>query len=303
MGWDEEIPTDSLKRWQAWLEDLPNLEQLTINRCFKPTDPEGVEETQLHQVLATRLDKISRDKLSIPVDQSFFWTDSTCVLRYIENQDKRFHTFVANRIAAIHNASSLTQWKYINTELNPADDALRGTAADSLERWLRGPEFLGQPEDAWPKRPADMNAKIDTDPEVKGPVICATYVSDPNPLKEIIERYSAWDRLRRIVAWILRYKTNLLRNVKRRREGETIAYESIGQVTPIEVDEIKNAETEILKRVQSESFKEECQLLEGNNQPKESRRNCRIKKCSRIFNLDPVMNEGLLQVGGRLENA
>ena len=31
-------------------------------------------------VLATRLDKISRDELSIPVDQSFFWTDSTCVL-------------------------------------------------------------------------------------------------------------------------------------------------------------------------------------------------------------------------------
>ena len=119
----------------------------------------------------------------------------------------------------------------------------------------------------------------------------------------MIERYSSWDRLRRIVAWILRYKTNLLRNVKRRREGETIAYESIGQVTPIEVDEIKNAEIEILKRVQSESFKEECQLLEGNNRPKESRRNCRLKKCSRIFNLDPVMNEGLLRVGGRLENA
>lgn len=93
-------------------------------------------------------------------------------------------------------------------------------------------------QDAWPKRPADMNANIDTDPEVKGPVVCATYVSDPNPLKEMIERYSSWDRLRRIVGWTLRYKTNLLRNVKRGREGETIAYESIGQVTPIEVDEI-----------------------------------------------------------------
>ena len=31
-------------------------------------------------VLAMRLDKISRDELSIPVDQSFFWMDSTCVL-------------------------------------------------------------------------------------------------------------------------------------------------------------------------------------------------------------------------------
>ena len=69
---------------------------------------------------------------------------------------------------------------HVNTEINSADDASRGTAADSLERWLRGPEFLGQPEDAWPKRPADMDANIDTDPEIKGPVVCATYVSDPN---------------------------------------------------------------------------------------------------------------------------
>ena len=48
LGWDDEITTDSLKHWQDWLEELPNLEQLTIDRCFKPTDPEGVEETQLH---------------------------------------------------------------------------------------------------------------------------------------------------------------------------------------------------------------------------------------------------------------
>ena len=123
-----------------------------------------------------------------------------------------------------------------------------------------------------------MNANIDIDPEVKGPLVCATYVSDPNPLKEMIERYSSSDRLQRIVAWILWYKTNLLCKVKRRREGETIAYESIGQVTPIEVDEIKNAEIKILKHMQSESFKEECQLLEENNQPKESERELQDKE-------------------------
>ena len=100
-----------------------------------PIKPVTIPRMELSAtVLETRLDKISRDELRIPVDQSFFWTDSTCVLRYIENQNKRLHTFVANRIAAIHNSSSSTQWHYVNTELNPADDASRGVSADSLDR-------------------------------------------------------------------------------------------------------------------------------------------------------------------------
>ena len=83
-------------------------------------------------VVATKLEKITRQELTLPIDESFFWTDSTCVLRYVENEDKRFQTFVANRIATIHNVTSPSQWMYVNTELNPADDASRGVPADSL---------------------------------------------------------------------------------------------------------------------------------------------------------------------------
>ena len=72
-------------------------------------------------VVATRLGKISQGELSLLINQSFFWTDSTCILRYFENQDKQFQTFVLNRVAAIHDASS--QWRYVNTQLNPSDYA------------------------------------------------------------------------------------------------------------------------------------------------------------------------------------
>ena len=53
------------------------------------------------EVLATRLDRMIKQEVTMPIDSSTFWTDSTCVLRYIENRDKRFQTFVANRISAI----------------------------------------------------------------------------------------------------------------------------------------------------------------------------------------------------------
>jgi len=52
-------------------------------------------------VVAARLDKIIRTETNIKVDESVFWTDSTCVLGYLRNESKRFDTFVANRVATI----------------------------------------------------------------------------------------------------------------------------------------------------------------------------------------------------------
>ena len=98
---------------------------------------------------AIRLDKM-RKELELPIDDLVFWTDSTSVLKYIKNEDKRFHTFVANRVALIRDGSSPCQWRYIQSKQNPADNASRGLTADALLgswRWLLGPEFLMKTED------------------------------------------------------------------------------------------------------------------------------------------------------------
>ena len=60
--------------------------------------------------VAVKLDKMIKKELEIKVHKSVFWTDSTSVLRYIRNEDKRFHTFVANRISTIHDGSKPDQW-------------------------------------------------------------------------------------------------------------------------------------------------------------------------------------------------
>ena len=110
-----------------------------------PIKPVTIPQMELSAaVVATKLDSISRQELSLSIDQSFFWSGTTCVLRYIENQDKRLQTFVENRVATIHNASSPSQWRYVNTQLNPGDDASRGVSADSLDRWIQEPDFLTQ---------------------------------------------------------------------------------------------------------------------------------------------------------------
>ena len=110
-----------------------------------PIKPVTIPRMELSAaVIATRLDRISRGELTLSISESFFWTDSTCILRYIENKDKWFKTFVANRIATIHEVSSPPQRNYVNPQSNPADNASRGVSGDSLHRWTHGPEFLTQ---------------------------------------------------------------------------------------------------------------------------------------------------------------
>jgi len=107
----------------------------------------------LAAIVASRLDRTLQKEIDIPVDESVFWTDSTCVISYTQNNDKRFHTFVANRIAIIHDATSLSQWRYVDSERNPADDASCGLKVHSVifkTRWMNGPDFLWEPESRWP---------------------------------------------------------------------------------------------------------------------------------------------------------
>ena len=280
LEWDDPIPDDERNRWLSWLEDLPKLEQLSVDRCLKPPGFGKVVSVQLHHfsdasqqgygavsylrflndkdaihcsfmmgkartaplktvtisrlelsaaVVASRLDKILRKEIDLPVDESVFWTDSTCVISYIQNNDKRFHTFVANRIAIIHDASSPSQWRYVNSEGNPADDASRGLTVDSViskNRWINGPDFLWKPESRWPVQPtAQMQ---DNDPEIKRESQAFFSLTDAgtNCVNQLLEYFSSWYRLKKFVAWILRYREKLKQSSKRRREGLALVQDS-----------------------------------------------------------------------------
>ena len=36
LGWDNPISDKDLNRWRNWLDEIPRLQDLKINRCFKP---------------------------------------------------------------------------------------------------------------------------------------------------------------------------------------------------------------------------------------------------------------------------
>ena len=103
--------------------------------------------------ISVRHDRMLKREIKMPISaQSVFWTDSMSVLRFFNNENKRFHTFVANCIATIRDGSSPDQWHHIQGILNPDDYVSRGLSAEVLlnrENWLSEPEFLWTPIHQW----------------------------------------------------------------------------------------------------------------------------------------------------------
>ncbi|XP_047666930.1 uncharacterized protein LOC125140835 [Tachysurus fulvidraco] len=95
-------------------------------------------------VISARMSVMLKNELEMKIDQEFFWTDSQVVLAYINNEARRFHVFVANRVQLIRDVTDPSQWCYVNTTDNPADYASIGlnASAISTSMWLSGPKFL-----------------------------------------------------------------------------------------------------------------------------------------------------------------
>jgi hypothetical protein len=245
-GWDDVIPDSIVKEWMSWIQELHNLEDFKVNRCFKPTNFGAVTSAQLHHfadacqdgyetvsylllhdnhgqthcafvmgkarvaplkpvtiprmeltaaTMASRMDTILRKELQMELAESTFWTDSTSVLKYIKNRTTRFRTFVANRVTEIAKASDEHQWRYVNTNANPADMASRGLKLKAFlkkEMWVCGPPFILGPQEEWPQNPDGLDAISPKDSEVKSITVNAAQISSgstnqPHSLLLILE--------------------------------------------------------------------------------------------------------------------
>ena len=72
-------------------------------------------------LIAVKLAHTVRQETEYVTDHNVFWTDASVVLRYIQNTSSRYMSFVANRLELIHTLSTPQQWRYVPTNVNPAD--------------------------------------------------------------------------------------------------------------------------------------------------------------------------------------
>ena len=117
-------------------------------------------------------------------------------------------TFESNRLMTIHSESYPKEWRYVNRDVNLADDGSTGLKLDALlkdDRWIRGPQFLGKDESSWPKM-VEIPELKDEDPAVRKEAQTYSIVVNVNALEKVIGYHSSWWKLRRCIAWLLRYK-------------------------------------------------------------------------------------------------
>ena len=73
---------------------------------------------------------------------------------WIQGQSRECNPFITHRVGEIHEFSAPNQWRYVPTDLNPADLGTRGLTVEELasaDLWWNGPEFLKKSRQDWPE--------------------------------------------------------------------------------------------------------------------------------------------------------
>ncbi|XP_067305911.1 uncharacterized protein [Pseudorasbora parva] len=333
VTWDEPLPQELRAQWEIWLQDLRNLSDVRIRRCYIPDNFKDVKQYELHHfadasvigygectylravdvkgdvhctlvmgkarvaptkvttvprlelsaaVIAARISVMLRNELEIEGLQEHFWTDSKVVLGYINNDARRFHVFVANRIQRIKSTTDPAQWHFVRSEDNPADHASRGLSAEQLvaSNWFTGPDFLWERE--LPRGDVMVGEVYDDDPELRKGLVLCTKVREKRTLLDRLTKFSDWKRAVKAIALLKRHAKQI-KGTKDKVSGAT------------SIEERQEAELFIIKLVQREAFSSE---IRGIKQGKE------VKPKDKLNKLSPFVDEhGVLRVGGRLSRS
>ena len=83
------------------------------------------------------------NSLTMKIDKTFMWNDSTLVLHWLHSLEKQ-HVFVANQVTEVLDFRTVDEWNYVKSSNNPADSLTRGIHSKSLcvSSWLIGCSFL-----------------------------------------------------------------------------------------------------------------------------------------------------------------
>ncbi|MBM6549259.1 hypothetical protein, partial [Streptococcus dysgalactiae] len=338
MGWDQPLDEDDQQTWNEWLQTLSRLGEISILRPLPPTASN--RDVQIHlfsdaseagygvvayglwktldvrqcqilfakarvaplktvtiprlelnaAVLAVRVSKLLKQCFRPFEGELMFWTDSAIVIHYIRNVRTRFSTFVANRVEFIHKETDVNQWRYVKSADNPADYCSRGLKnLEKLRRWTDGPEFLRHREEDWPVHtiPEVSTSSIETKR-----LVLATNVHPTESLLSKCDRFGDWTKLIRAVSWWTRFKIQLMMMTGSRPHNSL----NVGPLLP---SELKQAERDVILMLQLHMYPSEMNgLLNKNAHGRKT-----FLMHSSIRKLNPILIDGLMRVGGRLDNS
>ena len=144
---------------------------ITSKTRLSPLKAISIPQLELMGVLiGVCLTKQVSTALEIPMKDMTFWVDSMNVLHWIHGRSRSYKPFVAHRVGEIHDESCPDQWKYVPTELNPADYGSPGMNLSEMknsQQWWFGLEFLTKSKDLWPEEKMEREPNTETYKEIK----------------------------------------------------------------------------------------------------------------------------------------
>ncbi|XP_051864162.1 uncharacterized protein LOC127566222 [Drosophila albomicans] len=215
--------------------------------------------------------------LNLPAEsfQTFFWTDSTIVLAWLNKPPCRWTTFVANRVAKIVQASDAKNWSHVRSEHNPADLASRGVLPQELMRnplWWHGPEWLHLPSDQWPTSPSPIPETL-----LEQRIKCNVAKLPPTP--DFLNKFSEFGNALRTSAYVLRFSDR----------SRKLAVPSS---TVVQADELSRIQERLIVMAQRQTFQQEYHCLQSKQQ---------VPSSSSVRNLNSFLDgKGILRACGRL---
>ncbi|KAL0829301.1 hypothetical protein ABMA28_004105 [Loxostege sticticalis] len=270
-------------------------------------------------VLGSRLAAAVIDEHDLKPTRKFYWTDSRTVLTWLKTGARSYRPFVAHRIAAIEENSAVSEWRWVPTKHNVADDATRDVPEDltSQHRWFQGPAFLREDEASWP---ADTSVTRDNKDTGEEKVSAVNLVRDKNSDNAVVpdpSRFSRYERLLRATARVLQF-IELCRSKRectnysctRKNKCKDPEWKTVKNPpekrpsrkcsAPITEDRLivinskllNRAETLLVKKCQADSFSDEIDTLrKGADLPRKNRfGNVAIELVSDILCVKPRIN-------------
>lgn len=250
-----------------------------------PTKMTSIPRLELQAaLLGARLATAISEESDLEVTSRAFWSDSTTVLQWMKADPRRFKTFVAHRLAEIEEVTKPSEWRWVPTKENPADDATRALPQDfsSGARWFVGPAFLYRPQCEWPTKKIE---KDETKTEEKKAVCAATVerreekIPDPS-------RFSTWIKLLRTTARLFMFADRCRQKKARRNATKTPKVYS-----PVDSKHLDQAESALLRQCQRDDFQKEIDRL---------KKGMAVDSSSKIKRLDVILDSrGVLCLNSR----
>lgn len=210
---------------------------------------------------------------------SYYWTDSTIVLAWLNKPPCTWNTFVGNRISQILDKVGTSNWQHVDSRDNPADIATRGCSSndiDSSNLWWHGPSWLKLHKSSWPNLKPINDITLELKP-LK--ILFNTTFDDP------LERFSSLPRAYRVLAYVLRF----WRNTGHNRQHLRITSNDIS------AEEIKFVKNKLIIMTQKHNFASEYHSLS---------QRINISSSSSLLTLNPFIDScGIMRANGRLTNS